>query len=56
MNRVMLYSVILLALYGADAVLNHGSVTRDLTAVLISAGKTTQSAMVATADFMTGKR
>ena len=56
MNRFLLYSVILLALYGADAIFNHGSVTGDLTSILINAGKTTQSAMEATAGYMTGKR
>jgi hypothetical protein len=56
MNRFMLYSVILVGLYGADAIVNQGSVTRGLTSILIDAGKTTQSAMEATAGYMAGRR
>jgi hypothetical protein len=56
MNRVLLYSVILLALFGVDATVNDGSLRRDLTSAVVGAGRTTHSMMVATASFMTGRR
>jgi hypothetical protein len=56
MNRTLLYSVLLVALFGIDATLNHGSMTREVTSALIHAGRTTQSVVVTTTDFMVGKR
>jgi hypothetical protein len=56
MNRMLLCSVILAALFVADAAFNHGAMRRDLTSALAHAGRSTQSAVVATTDLMVGKR
>jgi hypothetical protein len=56
MNRTLLYSVILVALFGIDAALNSGSMRRDLTSALVHVGKTTHSVVAATTEFMVGKR
>jgi hypothetical protein len=55
-TRIMLYSIVLLTLFGVDQTANRGSMTRDVTSVIVTAGKSTQNAMEATAGYMAGQR
>ncbi len=55
MQRTLLYSLVLCALFGVDIVANRATVTRDVAGALVAAGRSTTDAIDGTVDFMVGR-